>query len=96
MQILEGTQEQILALLDRIRHDSRHHELRIVAEGAIKRRAFPDWGMVWHGLDTEERVPDFASLQHRRIDLIELADDAQVCYDYITSCASYSHSRLDN
>ena len=91
MQLLEGTREQLTTLLDRIRRDPRHQDLRIIAEGPIRRRAFTDWGMVWRDIDAEEGTPDFSPWQQRRIDLMELAEDARLCYATITAYANAHH-----
>jgi EAL domain-containing protein (putative c-di-GMP-specific phosphodiesterase class I) len=88
MQMLEGTKEQLEVLLDRIRCDQRHHGLRIIAEGPIRRRIFSDWGMVWRDLDLIAGTFDCASRQHRCIDLIELSEDPHLCYDYIAAYAN--------
>ena len=88
MQMLEGTREQLHALFERIRHDPRHDDVRIVAEGAMRRRAFTDWGMVWTDLDQETGMPDFSAWQQRRIDFFELAADPRLCYAYITAFAA--------
>lgn len=88
MQLLEGPAESLTALLERIRCDPRHRDLRVVAEGPIQRRAFTDWGMVWRDAETAEGSPDLTPWQHRHIDLIELAEDARLCYAIITAYAS--------
>ena len=88
MQLLEGPAESLTALLERIRRDPRHRDLRVVAEGTIQRRAFTDWGMVWRDAETTEGSPDLTPWQHRHIDLIELAEDARLCYTTITAYAN--------
>jgi len=88
MQMLEGTGAALYALMDRIRADSRHHDLRIVIEGPARRRMFPDWGMAVRDLDNDTALPEFGPWQHRRIDFMELADDARACYAYITAYAN--------
>jgi hypothetical protein len=63
--------------------------VRIVIEGPAQRRIFPDWGMVLRDVDNEANQPDFAPWRHRRIDFLELAEDARACYNYITA---YAHA----
>ncbi len=92
MQLLEGPAELLTALLERIRRDSRHRDLRVVAEGPIQRRAFTDWGMVWRDAEMAEGSPDLTPWQHRYIELIELAEDARLCYTTITAYASANYS----
>lgn len=51
-QALEGSQEQVFALLDSIRRDPRHQNLRVISSEIIVKRDFPDWSMGfvcnWH------------------------------------------------
>ena len=92
MQMLEGKREVISALLDNIKMDKRHHAVRLVIEGASSRRIFADWGMGLRNLTADRGGPDFNGWQRRTISFLELADDARICYAYITA---YSCSRLD-
>ncbi len=45
VQVLEGPQERVHALLARIVHDRRHTDVRMLLDTATPRRAFPDWSM---------------------------------------------------
>jgi hypothetical protein len=45
--------------------------------------------MVLRDVDNEANQPDFAPWRHRRIDFLELAEDARACYNYITA---YAHA----
>ncbi|MBC6988533.1 BLUF domain-containing protein [Hymenobacter sp. BT491] len=45
LQILEGAQEEVEALFDRIQQDPRHEGIRVVVRGPVRRREFPHWGM---------------------------------------------------
>ncbi|MFJ4225240.1 BLUF domain-containing protein [Microbacterium sp. NPDC089695] len=45
IQVLEGTPAVVRALAERIRHDSRHHDMRILLEETIAHRRFADWSM---------------------------------------------------
>lgn len=45
MQYLEGDEAVVRVLLDRIRHDERHHDVRVAFEDFIEERLFPDWAM---------------------------------------------------
>lgn len=45
MQIVEGGQDALNALVTRLRGDKRHHELNIVDERVITTRSFADWSM---------------------------------------------------
>lgn len=55
-QWLEGPPGPVTALLDRIAQDGRHSELRILSEGTLARREFPNWVMGYHDLSEAERA----------------------------------------
>lgn len=88
MQLLEGERETLLALLDRIRSDPRHAQLKVVAQGPLRKRIFSDWGMVLRDLASEQDIlPNLAQGQKRQWRLHDLADDPLFCYAYITAHA---------
>jgi len=87
MQLLEGQRQTVQALAERIRHDPRHGDFRIVAEGALARRHFSDWGMVLREVAAELPNMDFAAWQMRRLNFADLADDPLFCLSYITAYA---------
>ena len=89
MQLLEGKQQVLHALRDRIRADERHEDFRVIAEGPLQQRVFNDWGMVLRHVGDSEgsKQPDFSAWQKRKIRFAELADDPRLCYAYITAHA---------
>lgn len=50
LQYLEGQPADINSLLERLRQDSRHKAIRILREGALPERLFPDWSMAYKNL----------------------------------------------
>ena len=93
MQMLEGTQETLSNLLNKIKGDPRHRNLRIVIEGAARQRIFPNWGLEVRDLTSHPfapgtpQGPDFSSWQRRTIHLDELGEDARTSYAFITGYA---------
>ena len=86
-QALEGPSSGVAALLDRIREDPRHSDMRVLGESSIQVRGFAEWSMVsWmrtaatlgifarHGLS--DRL-DLRSVQAFRV--LALARDLQAC-----------------
>jgi hypothetical protein len=53
MQALEGEEETVDALFDRIRQDSRHRDVLLVYKEPIQARSFPDWSMGFNKMDAE-------------------------------------------
>lgn len=52
MQALEGEEEAVNTLFERIRRDTRHRDVLLVFKEPVKARAFPDWTMGFNKLDT--------------------------------------------
>ncbi len=50
LQFLEGTPNEVAGLLDRLRGDPRHKNIRIRREGNLTRRLFPNWSMAYKSL----------------------------------------------
>jgi hypothetical protein len=50
LQYLEGQRSDIDKLMNRLREDPRHKGLRIIREGTIRERLFPDWSMAYKNL----------------------------------------------
>jgi hypothetical protein len=48
-QVLEGDQGAVESLMERIRSDSRHTEVKVVSAGAREGRLFPHWSMAYSG-----------------------------------------------
>ena len=87
MQMLEGQREAVSALMDKVKTDPRHRDLRIVIEGPARRRVFLDWGMVVRDLTPGPNEPDFTPWPGRRLSFRDLAEDARTCYVYLTAYA---------
>jgi hypothetical protein len=50
LQFLEGQRPDIDELLSRLEKDTRHHGIRIIQEGELAKRMFPDWSMAYKNL----------------------------------------------
>ncbi|WP_306607182.1 EAL domain-containing protein [Azonexus sp.] len=90
MQMLEGKRDVLFSLIDGIKADSRHDNLRVVIEGPARGRVFADWGMVLRDLSTlqdQAFVEAFTPWQRHTLSFFDLAEDARLCYAYITAYA---------
>jgi EAL domain-containing protein (putative c-di-GMP-specific phosphodiesterase class I) len=88
MQMLEGKRDVLLSIMDRINVDARHQDVRVVIEGPARKRVFADWGMILRNLSREREggsEHDFTPWQRRSFNFFDLADDAHICYAYITA-----------
>jgi hypothetical protein len=54
IQALEGEEQVVRALYDKISKDSRHRNVLTVQQEEIQERSFGEWSMGFHNLDAEE------------------------------------------
>ena len=61
LQVLEGPEPQVEALMTKISGDSGHHDVRILLKETIEQRQFPEWTMSFKQLSSadEETVPGY-------------------------------------
>jgi len=85
MQLLEGRQEEVLKLMERINLDPGHRNMQIVAQGGEQRRLFLDWSMGFQDMSCIENEPDFSAWRKRTISFAELAEDARTCYAFMSA-----------
>lgn len=85
MQMLEGSRDNVLKLMAYIQADTRHKNVRIVMQGNERQRVFLDWSMEFHDMSKIPGAPDFSQWSSRTINFLELAEDARMCYSYITA-----------
>ena len=72
IQILEGNQNTVQKLYEKIKNDKRHEKVRVIAENAIDERTFPEWGMAYFPID--ESSVSQGELEQFRRNLKLLAD----------------------
>ncbi|EED32400.1 Sensors of blue-light using FAD family [gamma proteobacterium NOR5-3] len=63
-QVLEGGQEEVKAVFEKIRSDGRHERVEVVTEGPIQSREYNDWRMAFIELDGQDfsALPGFSDL----------------------------------
>ena len=59
MQILEGEEQDVQALYEKLRKDPRHNGLHIVRQGKSDRRLFADWSMGFVNMDRAGEYPEY-------------------------------------
>lgn len=69
-QVLEGGQQELDALMQRIIRDPRHRNVRIVWSGPVERRMFEQWSMAAFNLD-RPAAGDSVSIMELRQELAE-------------------------
>ncbi|HKL38977.1 MAG TPA: BLUF domain-containing protein [Bacteroidales bacterium] len=68
IQVIEGRQQTIRELYDRISGDHRHTNVVKLLEEPIKKRAFPDWSMGFRRITSEQSsaIPGFSNFMHEQ------------------------------
>lgn len=62
-QILEGTRGEVEVVWDRIKRDSRHHNIELLSITETKERRFPKWSMkLFDAQEFSATFPQFADL----------------------------------
>jgi hypothetical protein len=70
LQFLEGRRSDIDELLSRLKKDLRHQDIRVLQEGSLSERIFPDWSMAYKNLAglRSAHIPGYSeALQARTI-----------------------------
>lgn len=62
IQVLEGEQGAVEALMRRIRQDTRHHNIRILSNGPVAGREFSHWSMGVKGYLDEQEQQDMIQI----------------------------------
>ncbi|MBF0229933.1 MAG: EAL domain-containing protein [Desulfamplus sp.] len=88
LQLLEGRQDSIDELLGKIVDDQRHNDVRIVLRTFNERRLFSDWTMgYWNMKETGSDI-DFSTWQKQTFSLLEISNDAKLCYAFFEALSS--------
>ena len=62
MQVIEGPEEAVTALYQKILRDPRHTGIMLLTKEPLKERQFPDWSMGFQNLDklSPEEIPGYS------------------------------------
>lgn len=75
IQVLEGPEEEVLGIFNRIRQDQRHMYVTVIKQGAITNRHFASWEM---GLERINLNTNHEMQAYFEMDPEALADDGSV------------------
>ena len=89
MQLIEGARDNVLTLLEYIKRDPRHEQLRVVIEDYKQRRIFSEWSMGFRHPGQAPDEPDFSRWGQRQLTFFDLADDPYTCYTYIQAFGNH-------
>ena len=66
MQVLEGPDEAVMSLYEKIASDPRHKAVSIISKEQIQKRQFPAWEMAFTNLDNPsiQNEPGFSQFLH--------------------------------
>ncbi|MCB1140987.1 MAG: EAL domain-containing protein [Leptospiraceae bacterium] len=88
MQILEGEEDEINQLLNKIRKDPRHSNMRIIINKYSDTRLFPNWAMGYWNLIEESLINQ--NWQKDKYNLLEISQDTMLSY-FIFKALSNQH-----
>ena len=77
MQILEGIEDKVRALYDKIARDRRHGSCKVLFEGHSSEPNFPDWAMGFHNLRSLDAIgtPGFSRFLDSALTVRDFGDD---------------------
>ncbi|SEP58735.1 PAS domain S-box-containing protein/diguanylate cyclase (GGDEF) domain-containing protein [Ectothiorhodospira magna] len=83
LQLLEGRQEVLNSLVERIINDPRHQQIQIVGRGYAPHRLFSDWSMgYWQIIDFDDATTEVSAWQKRTLSLLEISADTRLAYAF--------------
>lgn len=87
VQFIEGPFTKLHATLDRIRHDPRHTDMKVLSEGTFDQRYFEDWKMALVDYTTFS-LADLAEIKKGKLDDMESFDPLDLI-SVLSANASY-------
>lgn len=90
LQVIEGEASTIDRLLEKIRSDTRHHDVEIVVRNSIKHREFKNWSMGYRRLDDSDvkALLNFAPFFQDGFDARSFCDQPGLSLDILRVLAS--------
>ncbi|NOU60890.1 BLUF domain-containing protein [Marinifilum caeruleilacunae] len=92
IQVIEGEQDTINSLYDRLEKDRRHTNIVKILEEEIKQRSFPDWSMGYHKLSKEESndLPGYTDLMTAEDLRTSLKQSSKAIIDLVEKFMKYT------
>ncbi len=80
MQVLEGEEDEIDSLIERIRKDSRHTEVKLIDRRSIEQREYGDWSMGLKVLSGDQlsKIPELRDFSERDFNTLFLEKNASL------------------
>ena len=77
LQVLEGDEEKVRNLYQKIGRDPRHRECAVLFHGSSTQRDFPDWSMGFHDLGSRDvlSIPGFSTFLKTSLTARDFAHD---------------------
>jgi len=64
MQFLEGPEDAVRSLMNKVSVDQRHQDVMVLQEDIAESRQFPTWGMAFNCMDDPLLDPEIQSIEH--------------------------------
>ncbi len=80
MQVLEGEEQEIESLIERIRKDERHTEVKLIDRKTIDKREYGDWSMGFKVLSGDQlsQIPEFGDVNEKDLNAMFLQKNANL------------------
>ena len=87
MQVLEGDEDVVRTLYDKIGRDRRHRGLLTLIQGPLAERQFPDWSMGFRNLNTADvlAMPGYSEFLNTPLTDPRFASDPTRCQKLLTT-----------
>jgi len=83
MQIIEGKEEHVLELYDKVAMDKRHKDIYKIMSGPINKRNFNDWSMGFCNMNETGYYSNYEAFIQENIRLRTFEFDSQSAYNFI-------------
>lgn len=91
VQALEGSKDDVLSLMERIKKDPRHHGIITLVEGYTDNRQFSDWSMGFQELNSPEvrLVPGYSEFLNTPLTEAEFSSNPSRCQLLLNTFRNY-------
>lgn len=73
-QALEGEEQNVMSLFEKIKSDTRHHRVVVISKNEIEERIFPNWEMGFKDIDLSGDCPEIDLNDPKFVEQPELLD----------------------
>ena len=91
LQFLEGEQDIVKALFQKIGKDPRHKDIVTIMEDETERRTFESWSMGFVNMDKKGEYPSYKDYINENLNFRDFDEDTEEIYDFICAFDQYNY-----